>query len=43
MKKMMLVEQAVLARLRERQIAQEIQQPDYRAMVKIRVQIDETL
>ena len=40
---MTLVEQAVLARLRQKQIAQEIQQPELSAMVKIRAQIDDTL
>ena len=43
MKKMTLVEQAVLDRLRQKQIAQEIQQPELSAMVKIRSQIEDTL
>ena len=43
MKKMTLVEQAVLDRLRQKQIAQEIQQPELSAMVKIRAQIEDTL
>ena len=43
MKKMTLVEQAVLDRLRQKQIAQEIQQPELSAMVKIRTQIEDTL
>ena len=43
MKKMTLVEQAVLDRLPQKQIAQEIQQPELNAMVKIRTQIDDTL
>ena len=40
---MTLVEQAVLDRLRQKQIAQEIQQPELSAMVKIRAQIEDTL
>ena len=43
MKKMTRVEQAVLDRLRQKQIAQEIQQPELSAMVKIRTQIEDTL
>ena len=43
MKKMTLVEQAVLDRLRQKQIAQEIQQPELSAMVKIWAQIEDTL
>ena len=43
MKKMRLVEQAVLDRLRQKQIAQEIQQPELSEMVKIRAQIEDTL
>ena len=41
--KMTLVEQAVLDRLRQKQIAQEIQQPELSAMVKIRTQIEDAL
>ena len=43
MKKMTLVEQAVLDRLRQKQIAQEIQKPELSAMVKIRTQIEDRL
>ena len=43
MKVMTLVEQEVLARLRQKQIAQEIQQPELSAMVKIRAQIEDAL
>ena len=43
MKKLTLVEQAVLERPRQKQIPQEIQQPELSAMVKIRTQIEETL
>ena len=43
MKKMTLVEQAVLDRLRQKQIAKEIHQPELSAMVKIRTQIEDTL
>ena len=38
-----MVEQAVLDRLRQKQIAQESQQPELSAMVKIRTQIEDTL
>ena len=40
---MSLVQHAVLDRLRQNQIAQEIQQPELSAMVKIRTQIEDTL
>ena len=43
MKKMRLVEQAVLDRLRQMQIAQEIQKYELSAVVKIRSQIEDTL
>ena len=43
MKKMTLLEQAVVVRLRQKEMAQEIQQPELSAMVKIRTQIDDTL
>ena len=43
MKKMTLLEQAVLDRLRQKQIDQEIQQPELSAIVKIRAQIEDTL
>ena len=43
MKKMTLVEQAELDSLRQKQIAQEIQQPELSATVKIRSQIEDTL
>ena len=43
MKKMTLVEQAVLDRLAQKQIAQEIQQPELSARVKIRAQTEDTL
>ena len=43
MKKMRLVEQPVLDRLRQKQIGQEIQQPELSATVKIRTQIEEKL
>ena len=43
MKKMTLVEQAVLDRLRQKQIAQEIHQPELSASVKMRNQIEHTL
>ena len=43
MKKMTLVEQAVLDSLRQKQIGQEIQQPELIAIVKIRAQIEDTL
>ena len=42
MKKMMLVEQAVLDRLGQKQIAQEIEQPELSPMVKILAQIEDT-
>ena len=42
MKKMTLVEQAVLDRVRQKQIANEIQQPELSAKVKIRSQIEDT-
>ena len=38
---MTLVEQAMLDRLRQKQITQEIQQPELSAMVKIRTQIED--
>ena len=38
-----MVVQAVLDRLRPKQIAHEIQQPELSAMVKVRAQIDDTL
>ena len=40
---MTLIEKAVLDRLRQKQIAQEIQQPELSAMVKIRAQIKDAL
>ena len=43
MKKMTMVEEAVLDRLRQKQIGQEIQQPELSARVKIRTQIEDTL
>ena len=43
MKKNTLEEQAVLDRLRQKQIAQQIQQSELRAMVKIRTQIKDRL
>ena len=43
MMKMTLVEQAMLDRLPQKQIAQEIQQPKVSARVKIRTQIEDTL
>ena len=41
MKKTMLVEHPVLDRLRKKQIALEIQEPELSAMVKIRTGIDD--
>ena len=43
MKKRTLVEQAVLDHLRQKEIAQEIQQRELSAMVKIRTQIEDAL
>ena len=43
MKKMSMVEQAVLDHLRQNQIAHEIQQPELSAIVKIRTQIEDSL
>ena len=43
MRKMALVEQAVLDRLRQKQIIQAIQQPELASMANIKAQIEETL
>ena len=43
MRKMTLVEQAVLDRLRQKQIMQAIQQPELASMANIKAQIEETL
>ena len=43
MNKMKPVEQALLPRLRQKQIAQDIQQPELSALVKIRTEIEHTL
>ena len=43
MKKMTLVEKAVLDRLRQKQIVQEIQKPELSAMVKIQAKLEDTL
>ena len=43
MRKMTLLEQAVLDRLRQKQIMQAIQQPELASMANLKAQIEETL
>ena len=43
MRKMRLVEQAVLGRLSQKQIMQAIQQPELASMANLKAQIEETL